>query len=305
MPIEFVSVKVSAQGFGGFADLLLETLERAGVSTDRVTFEGVTQLLPGAEEDGWTQIHTVVPYDVHFPEYVPWHEDVAETNLSDAVQTAARRTLRDIHMQLRSRLQDTPYRYLPRALQQPDSDREAFQLLREVDYELDERLRVAGRCILAQDQALCRADSSVDVLRAGWDEDVVKVDDLERQLQALQAKMAATNSRNELKIATLTARNVSLEHSVHSKEEVIKLKDSLLEEKNELIDSMGDKLVEQSEEIQRLRRYQRWNVDNLVYLGAQTYYNQDRVARVATAWRRSDRRRILEIMELVRDSQQC
>ncbi|CAN6234157.1 unnamed protein product [Urochloa humidicola] len=60
---------------------------------------------------------------------------------------------------------------------------------------------------------------------------------------------------------------------------------------------MGDQLMEQSDEIQRLRRYQRWNVDNLVYLGAQTYYNQDRVARVATAWRRSDRRRVTEIAE--------
>ncbi|CAN6238316.1 unnamed protein product [Urochloa humidicola] len=214
MPMEFVSVKVSARGFGGFADLLLETLERVAVNTDRVTFEGVTQ------------IHTAIPYDLHVPKYVPWHEDVAETNLSDAVQTAARRTLRDVHMQLRSRLQDTPYRYLPRALQQPDSDRKAFQLLREVDYEPDERLRVAGRCILAQDQALCRADSSVDVLRAGWDADVIWVGDLESQLQALQAKMAAADSLNELKIATLTARNVSLEHSVHSKDEVIKHKDS-------------------------------------------------------------------------------
>ncbi|CAO2203775.1 unnamed protein product [Urochloa humidicola] len=108
MPMEFVRVKIRARGFGGFADLLLETLERAGVNTNEVTFEGVTQLLSGAEGEGWTQIHTVVPYDVRVPEYVPWHEDVAETNMSDAVQTAARRTLRDVHMQLRPRLQDTP-----------------------------------------------------------------------------------------------------------------------------------------------------------------------------------------------------
>ncbi|CAN6363673.1 unnamed protein product [Urochloa humidicola] len=273
MPMEFVRVKVSARGFGGFADLLLETLERAGVNTDEVTFEGVTQLLPGAEGEGWTRIHTVVPYDVHVPEYVPWHEDVTETNMSDAVQTAARRTLRDVHMQLRPRLQDTPYRYLPRAMHEPDSDREAFQILREVDYEPDERLRVAGRCILAQDQALCRADRSVDVLRGGWDESVIKVEDLERQLQALQTEMAATNSRNELKITTLTARNVSLEDTVRCKEEVIKHKDSLLKEKNELIDSMSDRLMNQSETIRRHQRYQKWNVDNLVYLGAQTYYN--------------------------------
>ncbi|CAN6351217.1 unnamed protein product [Urochloa humidicola] len=291
MPMEFVKVKVSARGFGGFADLLLETL--AGVNTDEVTFEGVTQLLPGAEGEGWTRIRTVIPYDVNVPEYVPWCENVTETNMSDAVQTAARRMLRDVHMQLRSRLQDTPYRYLPRALQQPDSDREAFQLLREVDYEPDKRLRVAGRCILAQDQALCRADHSTDVLRDGWNESVAKVEDLEGQLRALQSD----HDRYELKIATLTARNVCLEHSVLSKEEVIKLKDSQLEDKNELIDSMGDQLMVQSEELQRLRRYQRWNVDNLVYLGAQTYYNQDRVARVATAWRRSDRRRVTEIAE--------
>ncbi|CAN6279196.1 unnamed protein product [Urochloa humidicola] len=210
MPMEFVRVKVSARGFGGFADLLLEILERAEVNTDDVTFEGVTQLLPGAEGEGWTRIHTVVPYDVHVLEYVPWHVDVTETNMADAVQTAARCTLRDVHMQLRSRLQDTPYRYLPRALQEPDSDREAFQVLREVDYEPNERLRVAGCCILAQDQALCRADKSVDILRDGWNESVAKVEDLERQLQALQTQMAATNSHNELKIATLTARNVSL-----------------------------------------------------------------------------------------------
>ncbi|CAN6337408.1 unnamed protein product [Urochloa humidicola] len=269
MPMEFVKVKVSARGFGGFADLLLETLELAGVNTDGVTFEGVTQLLLGAEDEGWTRIRTVIPYDVHVPEYVPWRGNMTETNMSDAVQTAARRMLRDVHMHLRSRLRDTPYRYLPRALQQPDSDREAFQLLREVDYELDERLRVAGRCILAQDQALCRADHSTDVLRDGWNESMAKVEDLERQLRALQAD----RDRYELKIAMLTARNISLEHSVLSKEEVIKLKDSQLEEKNELVDSMGDQLMEQSEEIQRLRRYQRWNVDNLVYLGAQTYYN--------------------------------
>ncbi|CAN6338148.1 unnamed protein product [Urochloa humidicola] len=293
MPMEFVKVKVNARGFGGFADLLLETLERAGVNTDGVTFEGVTQRLPGAEGEGWTRIRTVIPYDVHIPEYVPWRENKTETNMSDAVQTAARCMLRDVHMQLRSRLQDTPYRYLPRTLQQPDSDREAFQLLRVVDYEPDERLRVAGRCILAQDQALCHADHLTDVLRDGWNESVAKVEDLEGQLQALKAN----RDRYELKIATLTARNVSLEHSVLSEEEVIKLKDSQLEEKNELIDSMGDQLMEQSEEIQRIRRYQRWNVDNLVYLGAQTYYNQDRVARVATAWRRSDRRRVTEIAE--------
>ncbi|CAN6275028.1 unnamed protein product [Urochloa humidicola] len=93
MPMEFVKVKVSAQGFGGFADLLLETLERAGVNTDGVTFEGVTQLLPGAEGEGWTRIRTVIPYDMHVPEYVPWRENVTETNMSDAVQTAARRML--------------------------------------------------------------------------------------------------------------------------------------------------------------------------------------------------------------------
>ncbi|CAN6338033.1 unnamed protein product [Urochloa humidicola] len=293
MSMEFFRVKFSARGFGGFADLLVETLERAGTNTDRVTFEGVTQQLPGAEGEGWTRIHTVVPFDERVPEYVHWHQHVTETNLSDAVQTAARRTLRDVHMQMRPQLKDTPYRYLPRALREPDSDREAFQILREVDYEPDERLRVASRCILAQDQALCRADHSIDTLRDGWDESVAKVEDLEGQLWALQA----ARDHNELKIATLTARNISLEHSVHSKDEVIKHKDSQLEEKNELIDSMSDHLMEQSEEIQRLKRYQRWNVDNLVYLGAQTYYNQDRVARVATAWRRSDRRRVTEIAQ--------
>ncbi|CAN6201908.1 unnamed protein product [Urochloa humidicola] len=182
MPMEFVKVRVSARGFGGFADLLLETLERAGVNTDAVTFVGVTQLLPGAEGEGWTWIHIVVPYDVRIPEFMPWHENVTETNMADAVQTAARRTLRDVHMQLRPRLQDTPYRYLPRALQEPDSNRETFQILREVNYEPDERLRVAGRSILAQDQTLCRADRSVDVLRDGWDESVAKVEDLEEQL---------------------------------------------------------------------------------------------------------------------------
>ncbi|CAN6205625.1 unnamed protein product [Urochloa humidicola] len=41
MLMEFVRVEVSARGFGGFADLLLETLERAGVNIDAVTFEGV------------------------------------------------------------------------------------------------------------------------------------------------------------------------------------------------------------------------------------------------------------------------
>ncbi|CAN6381287.1 unnamed protein product [Urochloa humidicola] len=297
MSMEFVRVKVSARRFGGFADLLLETLERADVNNDEVTFEGMTQQLPGAEGEGWTQIHTVVPYDVRVPEYVPWHEVVAETNMSDVVQTAARRTLRDVHMQLRPRLQDTPYLYLPRALQEPDSDREAFQILREVDYEPDERLRVAGRCILAQDQSLCHVDREVDVLRGGWDKDVLKLEDLERQLRALQTKMAATNSRNELKIATLTARNVSLGETVHRKDEAIKQKNLLLEEKNELIDSMSDGLMNQSETIRRHQRHQKWNVDNLVYLGAQTYYNQDRVARMATAWKRSDRRRITEITE--------
>ncbi|CAN6208070.1 unnamed protein product [Urochloa humidicola] len=104
MPMEFVKVKVSARGFGGFADLLLETLERAGVNTDAVTFDGVTQLLSGVEGEGWTRIHTVVPYDVHVPEFVPWHENVTETNMADAVQTAARRTLHYVHMQLRPRL---------------------------------------------------------------------------------------------------------------------------------------------------------------------------------------------------------
>ncbi|CAN6362675.1 unnamed protein product [Urochloa humidicola] len=297
MPMEFVRVKVNARGFGGFADLLLETLERAGVNTDEVTYEGVTQLLLGAEDEGWTRIHTVVPNDVRVPEYVPWHENMTETNMSDAVQTAARRTLRDVHMRLRPRLQDTPYRYLPRALQESDSDREAFQILREFDYEPDERLRVASRCILAQDQALCRADKSVDILRDGWDESVAKVEDFERQQHALQTEMAATNSRNELEIATLTARNVSLEDTVRSEEEVIKHKDSLLEEKNEHVDSMSDRVMEQSEKIQRHQRHEKWNVDNLVYLGAKTYYNQDRVARIATAWKRSDRKRVTEITE--------
>ncbi|CAN6207975.1 unnamed protein product [Urochloa humidicola] len=235
MPMEFVNVKYSTRGFGGFADLLLETLERAGINTDRVTFEGVTQLLPGAEGEGWTRIHTVVPYDARIPEYVHWRQHVTETNLSDAVQIAARRTLRDVQMQMRPQLKDTPYRYLPRALREPDSDREALQILREVDYEPDERLRVVGRCILAQDQALSRADHSIDILRDGWDESVAKVKNLEGQLRALQAG----RDHNELKIATLTARNVSLEHTVHSKDEVIKSKDSQLD-KNELIDSMSD-----------------------------------------------------------------
>ncbi|CAN6204107.1 unnamed protein product [Urochloa humidicola] len=263
MPMEFLRVKVSARCFGGFADLLLETLERAGVNTDAVTFEGVTQLLPGAEGEGWTQIHTVVTYDVRVSMFVPWHENVMENNMADAMQTDGRRTLRDVHMQLRSRLQDTPYHYLPRAMQEPDSDREAFHILREVDYEPDERLRVAGRCILAQDQALCRADKSVDVLWDGWDDSVAKVEDLEGQLQALRAEMAATNSRNELKIVTLTARNASLEDAVRSKEEVNKHKDSLLEEKNELIDRMSDRLMDQSEEIRRHQRHLKWNISNL------------------------------------------
>ncbi|CAN6234645.1 unnamed protein product [Urochloa humidicola] len=104
MSMEFVKVKVSAHGFGGFADLLLETLERAGVNTDAVTFEGVTQLLPGAKGEGWTRVHTIIPYDVRVPEFVPWHENVTKTNMANAVQTAARHTLRDVHMQLRPRL---------------------------------------------------------------------------------------------------------------------------------------------------------------------------------------------------------
>ncbi|CAO2203624.1 unnamed protein product [Urochloa humidicola] len=200
-------------------------------------------------------------------------------------------------MQLRSLLQDTPYRYLPRTMQRPDSDSEAFQILREVHYEIDEKLRMANRCILAQDQALCCADMGVEVLRDGWNESVAKVEGLEAQLQALQAVMAATNSHNKVKIATLTARNAILEHTVCSKEEVIKHKDSLLEEKNELIDSMSDSLMDQSEEIQKLRRSQKWNVSDLVYLRAQTYYNQDKVARIATAWRRSDKKKTAEINE--------
>ncbi|CAN6234418.1 unnamed protein product [Urochloa humidicola] len=85
MLMEFVKVKISARGFGGFADLLLETLEHAGVNTDGVTFKGVTQLLPGADGEGWTRIRTVIPYDVHVPEYVPWRENVTETNMSDPV----------------------------------------------------------------------------------------------------------------------------------------------------------------------------------------------------------------------------
>ena len=35
--------------------------------------------------------------------------------------------------------------------------------------ETDERLRVAGRCILAQDQALFWADLETQHLREGWD----------------------------------------------------------------------------------------------------------------------------------------
>ncbi|CAN6381279.1 unnamed protein product [Urochloa humidicola] len=97
MPMEFVRVKVSARGFGGFADLLLETLERAGVNTDEVTFEGVTQLLLGAEGEGWTQIHTVVPYDVRVPEYVPWHEDVAETHVQCSADRRSTHTPRRPH----------------------------------------------------------------------------------------------------------------------------------------------------------------------------------------------------------------
>ncbi|CAL5007030.1 unnamed protein product [Urochloa decumbens] len=294
MPMEFVQVKTSARGFGGFADLLLETLERAGVDTSQVTFMGVTQRTPpGTGRRGWTHIHTDIPKDPRVPELVPIREIAVEMNMADAVQTTARRTLREVLARLQTKLQDMPYGHLPKALLGPNYQGEALRNLREIHNEPDEKLRVAQHYLHAQDQALHTCDTSVESLHDGWNEEVVKVEDLEQQLQTLQAQVIASNYKN----ATLTARNTLLEAEVHNKEQALLNKESLLQDKDVLADELSDKVMEGVEEIQKHKKRLKWNEKNLSFFGAQLYYHQDKANRIATAWRRSDRKRVLEIKE--------
>ncbi|CAN6216623.1 unnamed protein product, partial [Urochloa humidicola] len=288
----------SARGFGGFADLLLETLERAGVNTDGVTFKGEAQLPSDSDEEGWATLYTDIPLDPRVPSFVPLRVRTTETTFSEAVQVTARRTLREVTADLKPHLDHTPYRYLPKVTYGPDFARAALHQAQEANDEVDERLRVASRCILYQDQALTNRDSEVDFLRAGWKRDVDKVSALERKVQELQRELDTNRRHTEVQVATLNARNEALEAEDRNRAQQVRTKDFLLQEKEELVESSNNALLDAQEKVWELERWKTWNTRNLMYLGSQLLYNQDRGNRIAAAWRRSDRKRVAEVEEI-------
>lgn len=135
-----------------FALWLHECLERAGVCTRDVRYEG---RMRGSVDSVPTEVKLIIPADPKVPEFEEVVVHAFELSVSEAHRTAARRVVHEVHAQLRDRLAQTPYRFLPRACRGlRDFESLAHQYYEDAYAEFDEKFRVACRYIHAQDLAL-------------------------------------------------------------------------------------------------------------------------------------------------------
>ena len=96
-----------------FCTLLHECLERVGVDTTDVCYEG---RMCGTVDFVNTFLKLTVPKDPKVPEFKGVVVHSFETSVLEAHQSSTRRALRLVHTQLRQCLEGTSYSYLPMAV---------------------------------------------------------------------------------------------------------------------------------------------------------------------------------------------
>jgi hypothetical protein len=69
-----------------------------------------------------------------------------------------------------------------------------FEVITE---EEDKKMHIANRCILAQDQALCWADSEITYLRWKWDRCLQLAQELELEKLELADRLEQSQQRND------------------------------------------------------------------------------------------------------------
>jgi hypothetical protein len=106
----WVPLETDGKSYGGFCHLLRECLEAAGVETDGVSYKGRAM---GHLEQTPTYLTVTVPADPRVPEFEEVGVHCFESSVTEAHQTGARRALKKVCVQLRERLQDTPFSVLP------------------------------------------------------------------------------------------------------------------------------------------------------------------------------------------------
>jgi hypothetical protein len=90
---------------GGFCHLLRECLESAGVETDRVSYEGRTM---GRLDQSVTFLTVTVSVDPRVPEFKGIKVHCFESSTMEAHRVCARQALKEVYIQLREKLKDTP-----------------------------------------------------------------------------------------------------------------------------------------------------------------------------------------------------
>jgi hypothetical protein len=153
---------------GGFYHLLRECLETAGVEVDQVCYKGRTM---GPLDQSSTYLMVTVRVDPRVPEFKGVKVHCFESSTMEAHQVCARRALKEVCNQLGEKLKDNPFSILPMTDYGPScwdtyDHVKYFEVTTEVE---DEKLHMANRCILAQDQALYWANSEITFLRWKWD----------------------------------------------------------------------------------------------------------------------------------------
>ncbi|RCV05757.1 hypothetical protein SETIT_1G108700v2 [Setaria italica] len=283
--------------YGGFCTLLRECLERVGVRTSRVLYKGRKR---GSGDSVPTEVRLTVPADPCVPEFEQVVVFAFELSVAEAHTTAARRAVREVHAHLRDRLARTPYRFVPRGCRDPrDLEREAQEFHHDDFEESDERLRVAARCIHAQDLTLCHYEREMEVLRRGWDNSIGHNAMLEGQLEGLSCcleRLDQTNCRlrdesnaapdafkDAEKIAMLEAKIVQMEEALHLRNKLIDKKRAQLRDKDELVGNLNTVLATKDGAINQLHHRLHRNYDNIVHLSSRCYRDRDMVERLQAA----------------------
>jgi hypothetical protein len=180
----------------------------------------------------------------------------------------------------------------------------------------DKKMHMANRCILAQDQALCWADSEITYLRWKWDRCLQLAQELElekldladrleqshhRNGELVQLRLAAAKAiteRDAVRIATLEARLRMAEEQHRATVEATRVDREKLAEANDLLESVGAAAADYQVRAWDLQEGSRHKDNHLCYLGGLVYEERDRAARTRTAWERSDQQRLRELEEL-------
>jgi hypothetical protein len=233
----------------------------------------------------------------------------------EAHQVCARRALKEVCIQLGERLKDTPFSVLPMRVY--DLSRwysyDHAQYFEVITEEEDKKMHITNRCILAQDQALCWADSEITYLRWKWDRCLQLAQELELEKLELADRLEQSQQRNDelvqlglaaarasaerdaVRIATLEARLKTAEEKHRAMVEATRVDRERLAEAKYLMESVGSAVADYQVRVWDLQEGSRHNYNHLCYLRGLVYEERDRAARTRMAWERFDQQRLAEL----------